>query len=312
MTVHGDELARALAPWRGRYAIAADGYSPAATIGYALGEHVLVFGPGTSHARHDDILTDFRALDGRDILVVGARRPTARSTTSRTSSALSPSRIEVRGVLFHLIEGYGLRYPVYRDQVLDEMRQPLVPGAVMAAVGCVLLLRPLFSRACVPPLSHEPATASLRARDRAPLLQPHAGRAGDRHLAAGGLARHPRAGGRTRRRRVRAPRQAHPRADRAGQGGAGARRACAGRGRRHRAGDRRLSRPRCRRVARGDHAHAGALRAAGGGARVSQALSGGAAEPDPGHAAADHPVGDVARGRLRDRHRGARGRPRSC
>ena len=73
MTVHGDELALALAPWRGRYAIASDGYSPAVTIGYALGEHVLVFGPGTSHARHDDILTDFRELEGRDILIVRRR-----------------------------------------------------------------------------------------------------------------------------------------------------------------------------------------------------------------------------------------------
>src|SRR5690606_3917755 len=56
-TAHGDELAQALAPWRDSHVIAFDGYSPAATIGYALDEHVIVFGRGTSHARHDDILT---------------------------------------------------------------------------------------------------------------------------------------------------------------------------------------------------------------------------------------------------------------
>src|SRR6266568_3045821 len=32
--------------------------------------HVIVFGAASSHARHDDILTDFRRLDGRDILVL--------------------------------------------------------------------------------------------------------------------------------------------------------------------------------------------------------------------------------------------------
>ncbi len=122
MTVHGDELARALAPWRGRYAIAADGYSPAATIGYALGEHVLVFGPGTSHARHDDILTDFRALDGRDILVVRRKEPAPGAYEPYFESVAS-SRIEIRGALFHLVEGHGLRYPVYRDRVLDAVRQ---------------------------------------------------------------------------------------------------------------------------------------------------------------------------------------------
>lgn len=122
MTVHADELARALAPWRGRYAIASDGYSPAVTIGYALDEHVLVFGPGTSHARHDDILTDFRELDGRDILIV-KRRDYSRGDYEPYFERVSVRDIEIRGAVFHLIEGHGFRYPAYRDRVLDAVRQ---------------------------------------------------------------------------------------------------------------------------------------------------------------------------------------------
>jgi hypothetical protein len=122
MTVHGDELARALAPWRGRYAIASDGYSPAVTIGYALGEHVLVFGPGTSHARHDDILTDFRELEGRDILIV-RRRDYSPADYEPYFDRVTVRDIEIRGAVFHLIEGHGFRYPVYRDRVLDAVRQ---------------------------------------------------------------------------------------------------------------------------------------------------------------------------------------------
>ncbi len=122
MTVHGDELARALAPWRGRYAIASDGYSPAATIGYALGEHVLVFGPGTSHARHDDILTDFRALDGRDILIV-RRKEVSTDDYAPFFERLAVREVVIRGAVFRLVEGQGFRYPAYRDRVLEAVRE---------------------------------------------------------------------------------------------------------------------------------------------------------------------------------------------
>ena len=122
MTVHADDLARALAPWRGRYAIASDGYSPAVTIGYALGEHVLVFGPGTSHARHDDILTDFRALDGRDILIV-RRKDVSAAEYEPYFDRVTLRDVSIRGAVFHLVEGHGFRYPVYRDRVLDAVRQ---------------------------------------------------------------------------------------------------------------------------------------------------------------------------------------------
>lgn len=122
MTAHGDELARALAPWRGRYVIASDGYSPAATIGYALGEHVIVFGPGTSHARHDDILTDFRALEGRDILIV-RRRAASAADYEPYFDRVRLREISIRGAVFHLVEGEGFRYPAYRDRVLEAVRQ---------------------------------------------------------------------------------------------------------------------------------------------------------------------------------------------
>jgi 4-amino-4-deoxy-L-arabinose transferase-like glycosyltransferase len=122
LTVHTDELAQALAPWRGSHVIASDGYSPAVTLAYALGEHVVVFGPGTSHARHDDILTDFRALDGRDILVV-RRRDAAPGQYEPWFEQVTLHRVEIRGAHFNLIEGRGFRYGAYRDDVLDDVRE---------------------------------------------------------------------------------------------------------------------------------------------------------------------------------------------
>ncbi len=122
MTVHGDELADALAPWRATHVIASDGYSPAVTIGYALGEHVIVFGRGTSHARHDDILSDFRALEGKDILIV-RRRGDRIGEFDAYFDSVAHATVTVRGATFHLVDGRGFRYTLYRDRVLDEIRR---------------------------------------------------------------------------------------------------------------------------------------------------------------------------------------------
>lgn len=123
MTVHADELVRALEPWRGRHAIASSGYSPAVTLGHGLREHVLVFGPGSSHARHDDILTDFRELAGRDVLIVRKDDRFTREDYDPYFDSVTYRQLELRGAVFHLIEGRGFRYEVYRDRVLDEVRR---------------------------------------------------------------------------------------------------------------------------------------------------------------------------------------------
>jgi len=148
MTIHGDELAAALAPWRDTHAIASDGYSPAVTIGYALGEHVLVFGPGTSHARHDDILTDFRRFDGRDILVV-RRRDYAPADYEPYFDHVTFRRVEIRGAVFHLIDGRGFRYPAYRDRVLEDVRRRYyaLPGWLPSG-PCYFCDRYFPERAC--------------------------------------------------------------------------------------------------------------------------------------------------------------------
>ncbi len=122
MTVHTDELVAALEPWRATHTIASDGYSPAVTIGHALDQHVIVFGPGTSHARHDDILTDFRALDGKDILIV-RRRGDRIGEFDEYFDRATHTTVAIRGATFHLIDGRGFRYEAYRDRVLNEVRR---------------------------------------------------------------------------------------------------------------------------------------------------------------------------------------------
>jgi hypothetical protein len=131
------ELLAALKPYEGRYVFTASGYAPAVLLSYhaaATGfvaqpgaeapwraHYFPVFGPGSAHARHDDILTDFRRLDGADILIV--RKTAAEDDEYRPFfRAIETREIAVRGAKFYLVLGQGFDYAAYRDRVLAEVR----------------------------------------------------------------------------------------------------------------------------------------------------------------------------------------------
>lgn len=128
MTVHTDALIAQLERWRADHVWAADGYSAAVILGYAdrarrdnRGDRVIVFGTGSSHARHDDILTDLRTLEGRNVLLVLKVRPVA-GRWEPYFERVEHLQVEVRGAVFHLVRGEGFRYEVYRDRILEAIR----------------------------------------------------------------------------------------------------------------------------------------------------------------------------------------------
>jgi dolichyl-phosphate-mannose-protein mannosyltransferase len=133
-----DAILRRLEPYAGGYRFAADGYSPAVVASYyaglkaarekgsepaaALREHYFfVFGKASSHARHDDILTDFRALDGADIAVLRKNAPSADEYRPFFRSVEFASFTEA-GATFHLVLGRGFDYATYRERVLAPVR----------------------------------------------------------------------------------------------------------------------------------------------------------------------------------------------
>lgn len=123
MTVHPDELAEAIGEERlDSHVLASNGYSAAVTLEYDFDRRVVVFGPGSSHARHDDMRADFREYDGRDFLVIrkDSYRP---GEYDAFFERVSTETIDLRGARFTLVIGEGFRYPVYRDEVLEEIRR---------------------------------------------------------------------------------------------------------------------------------------------------------------------------------------------
>lgn len=104
------------------WVLAMDGYSSAATLGYAAQQHVAVFGEGSTYARQDDILTDFRSLAGRNILVLLKSEPVL-ANYQPYFHTVSIDRFALRGARFWRVKGEGFNYSTYRDQVLSPVRR---------------------------------------------------------------------------------------------------------------------------------------------------------------------------------------------
>jgi 4-amino-4-deoxy-L-arabinose transferase-like glycosyltransferase len=115
------ELLQRLEPYAGKYEFSADGFSPAVTASYASGKYFFVFGTASSHGRHDDILTDFRALAGKNILVLRKNPPNA-ADYAPYFAKVEFRQFELHGASFHLVLGQGFDYPKYREQVLRPLR----------------------------------------------------------------------------------------------------------------------------------------------------------------------------------------------
>lgn len=121
LTFRSQEILQRLEPYANDYVFASDGYSNAVTLGYNARRHFIVFGLASSHARHDDILTDFRELDGRDILILRKTEP-QHDEYSPYFREVQTLAFQVEGVTFYQVLGWGFDYLTYRDRVLREVK----------------------------------------------------------------------------------------------------------------------------------------------------------------------------------------------
>lgn len=127
--------------------LASDSYSNAVTLGFGARAPVAVFGEGSGHARHDDIVTDFRALDGKDIVVIRKSPPPPGDYAPYFASVAYHEAV-IHGATFHFVEGRGFRYAPYRDTVLATIRDKYyrIP-AFLPQLGCYFCTR-YFASAC--------------------------------------------------------------------------------------------------------------------------------------------------------------------
>ncbi|MBE0627626.1 MAG: glycosyltransferase family 39 protein [Burkholderiales bacterium] len=115
------ELLQRLEPYAGNYEFSADGFSPAVTASYAANRYFFVFGTASSHGRHDDILTDFRKLARKNILVLRKNPPNPEDYAPYFAK-VGYRQFELHGASFHLVLGQDFDYPAYRERVLRPLR----------------------------------------------------------------------------------------------------------------------------------------------------------------------------------------------
>ncbi len=116
------ELLEQVESYSDRFVLASDGYSMAAILSYSARSNVLVFGEASSHARHDDIVTDFRKLNGKNILVL-LKQPPVFDRFGPYFRSIEFSELTLHGAKFYLVLGQGFDYASYRDQVLRRVKE---------------------------------------------------------------------------------------------------------------------------------------------------------------------------------------------
>lgn len=125
LTLKGDAVARQLREPLARCGegcvLAMESYSSGATLAYAVRRPVAIFGEGSFHARQDDLDTDYRALDGREFLILRKELSQAEDLKPYFRE-LSVSTFELEGATFSLVHGQGFNYPAYNERVLSRVR----------------------------------------------------------------------------------------------------------------------------------------------------------------------------------------------
>ncbi|HVP09272.1 MAG TPA: glycosyltransferase family 39 protein [Burkholderiales bacterium] len=128
------ELMAAAGPSLAGKVLATDSYASAALLEYQLRRSVVVFGRGTSHARQDDIDTDWRALDGRDIVIL-RRQPSDAGEYAPYFRELDEKVLTLGGGNLHLYIGTGFDYGSYRAHVLADIRERYYRIPALLPVG---------------------------------------------------------------------------------------------------------------------------------------------------------------------------------
>ena len=117
--------------------LASDSYALSAQMAYHAGREVPVFGRGSHHGRQDDIVTDFRRLDGRDFYIL-AENPTDHNFAWYFDQ-YTLHRLDVAGTHMYYGVGRGFRFERYRREVLaDVMRRYYAIPAWLPHAPCYM------------------------------------------------------------------------------------------------------------------------------------------------------------------------------
>lgn len=135
------ELLDSTAPELPGKVLATDSYASAALLSYYARHPVPVFGLGTSHARQDDIDSDWRRFAGKDFVILRREQPLPQDYQPYFAG-IEVRRIALGAGTYHAVLGRDFNYAAYRDGVLAQVRDRYyrIP-AILPAGRCYLFER---------------------------------------------------------------------------------------------------------------------------------------------------------------------------
>lgn len=102
------------------YTFATISYGMSSVLSYYTRKHVIVFDKASFHAREDERLTDYRKLDGKNILIF-KRTKSNLDKLSKYFSSSERKSFKVREATFELLIGQKFNYKLYREEVLKPI-----------------------------------------------------------------------------------------------------------------------------------------------------------------------------------------------
>lgn len=122
MAYHGPELYKSI---KARYGndtvLATNGYYTSSAMTYHSGAYFIIFLDDSKHGRYDDKLTDFRKLDGKNILSLHTLPTDHRYDPYFEKVAYE--EMVFKGGTFHIVRGEQFKYAAYHQRYLTKIRK---------------------------------------------------------------------------------------------------------------------------------------------------------------------------------------------
>ncbi len=96
-------------------------YSQSAILAYHMKQPVPVLGVGSYHGRQDDIITDYRAFDGKGLAIVSHKADVA--LYAKYFQHFTHVVLPFKGTQYHLGIGVHFNYAKYEQEVLQNVKQ---------------------------------------------------------------------------------------------------------------------------------------------------------------------------------------------
>jgi len=120
LCAHGDEVYERLKETFGTdYVLATNGYYTSGALSYFSKKPCIVFHDTSKYGRHDDKLTDFKLLDGKDILVFATLK--LKTDYSPYFKTIRKDTLRVRENDFNILIGEGFNFDSYKNRFLVDI-----------------------------------------------------------------------------------------------------------------------------------------------------------------------------------------------